>query len=147
MSRKSPSAIHIALKGIGGEPRSIKSCDSMTYLSIIHLIYEVNIFSLDLLCASEAEILEELDDPSHKLPSTIISGYLNCKIHPYITDHQRCFKCQTFRHSQTSCHGHLTCSRCASVGHSSMDSTQELCKVLIVHNPIHQIRNYAKNGN
>ncbi|GFX15964.1 uncharacterized protein TNCV_522711 [Trichonephila clavipes] len=106
----------------------------------------------DLLCASEAEILEGLSDqkvnqgrrinikdssPSPtkhliltfncpKLPSTIKAGYLNCKIRPYIPNPLRCFKCQRFGHSQTSCRGQLTCSRCAAVGHFSTDCTLEL---------------------
>ncbi|GFT52172.1 putative RNA-directed DNA polymerase from transposon X-element [Trichonephila clavipes] len=60
-----------------------------------------------------------------KLPTTIKAGYLNCKIHPYIPNPLRCFKCQRFGHSQTSCRGQLTCSRCASIGHSSTDCTLE----------------------
>ncbi|GFU06109.1 uncharacterized protein TNCV_4764491, partial [Trichonephila clavipes] len=102
----------------------------------------------DLLCASETEILERLSDQgvtqdrritikkdskhlptkhriltfnSPKLPATIKTGYLNCKICPYIPNPLRCFQCPRFGHSQTSCRGQLTCSRCASAGHSSMD--------------------------
>ncbi|GFS52810.1 uncharacterized protein TNCV_3122131 [Trichonephila clavipes] len=37
----------------------------------------------------------------------------------------RCFKCQRFGHSQTSCRGQLTCSRCESVGHASTDCSLE----------------------
>ncbi|GFW10869.1 uncharacterized protein TNCV_4919881 [Trichonephila clavipes] len=62
---------------------------------------------------------------SPKLPNTIKAGYLNSKIHPYIPNPLRCFKCQRFGHSQTSCRGQFTCSRCASVGHSSTDCTLE----------------------
>ncbi|GFU36023.1 putative RNA-directed DNA polymerase from transposon BS [Trichonephila clavipes] len=51
---------------------------------------------------------------SPTLPQTIKAGYLNFKIRPYIPNHLRCFKCQRLGHSQTSCHGQLTCSRCAS---------------------------------
>ncbi|GFV54037.1 uncharacterized protein TNCV_2768301 [Trichonephila clavipes] len=54
----------------------------------------------DLLCASETEILEELSD-------------------------QDVTQCQRFGHSQTSCRGQLTCSRCASVGHASTDCVLE----------------------
>ncbi|GFW88370.1 transposable element Tcb1 transposase [Trichonephila clavipes] len=54
-----------------------------------------------------------------------ITGYLNCKIRPYIPNPLRCFKCQRFGHSQTACRGQLTCSRCASVGHASSDCTLE----------------------
>ncbi|GFT02052.1 uncharacterized protein TNCV_83611 [Trichonephila clavipes] len=100
------------------------------------------IYELDLLCASEAEIFEGLSDQgdqdrritiikdstrlpskhiiltfnSPKPPTAINAGYLNCKIRPL-----RCFKYQGFGRSQTSCRGQLTCSRCASVGHSSTD--------------------------
>ncbi|GFT62675.1 RNA-directed DNA polymerase from mobile element jockey [Trichonephila clavipes] len=60
-----------------------------------------------------------------KLPSFIKAGYLNCRIRPYIPNPLRCFKCQRFGHSQTSCRGQLTCSRCASVGHASTDCSLE----------------------
>ncbi|GFX19433.1 uncharacterized protein TNCV_3050911 [Trichonephila clavipes] len=143
MSRKSPFAIQKALKGIGGDPKSVKkslnSCRGV-------------ISEPDLLCSSEAEILEGLSDQgvtqvrrikikkdsslsptkhliltfnSPKLPSTIKAGYLNCKIRPYIPNPLRCFKCQRFGHSQTSCRGQLTCSRCTAVGHFSTDCTLE----------------------
>ncbi|GBN08025.1 hypothetical protein AVEN_8242-1 [Araneus ventricosus] len=36
----------------------------------------------------------------------------------------RCFKCQGFGHSKTSCRGTLTCARCAEVGHESTDCTR-----------------------
>ncbi|GFW49923.1 uncharacterized protein TNCV_2315051 [Trichonephila clavipes] len=60
-----------------------------------------------------------------KLLSTIKAGYLNCRIRPYIPNPLRCFKCQRFGHSQTSCHGQFTCSRGASVGHASTDCSLE----------------------
>ncbi|GFV16228.1 putative RNA-directed DNA polymerase from transposon BS [Trichonephila clavipes] len=62
---------------------------------------------------------------SPKLPSTIKAGYLNGKIRPYIPKPLRCFKCQRFGHSQTSCRGQLTYSRCTSVGHASTDCSLE----------------------
>ncbi|GFU05739.1 gag-Pol polyprotein [Trichonephila clavipes] len=62
---------------------------------------------------------------SPKLPTTIKAGYLNCTIRPYVPNPLRCFKCQKFGHSQTSCRGQLTCSRCASVGHASTDYALE----------------------
>ncbi|GFT17211.1 uncharacterized protein TNCV_4739171 [Trichonephila clavipes] len=62
---------------------------------------------------------------SPKLPSTIKAGYLNCRIRPYILNPLRCFKCQRFGHSQTSCRGQLTCSRCTSVRHASTDCSLE----------------------
>ncbi|GFX70176.1 RNA-directed DNA polymerase from mobile element jockey [Trichonephila clavipes] len=106
----------------------------------------------DLLSSSETEILEGLSDQgvtqvrritikkdsslfptknliltfnSPKLPSAIKDGYLNCKVRPYIPNPLRCFKCQSFGHSQTSCRGQLTCSRCASVGHASTECSLE----------------------
>ncbi|GFW50444.1 uncharacterized protein TNCV_2887491 [Trichonephila clavipes] len=62
---------------------------------------------------------------SPKLPTTIKAGYLNCRIRPYIPNPLRCFKCQRFRHSQTSCRGQQTCSRFLSAGHSSTDCILE----------------------
>ncbi|GFY07885.1 putative RNA-directed DNA polymerase from transposon BS [Trichonephila clavipes] len=59
------------------------------------------------------------------LPTNIKAGYLNCRIRPYIPNPLRCFKCQRFVHSQTSCRGQLNCSRCASVGHTSTDCSLE----------------------
>ncbi|GFW64606.1 uncharacterized protein TNCV_3514281 [Trichonephila clavipes] len=64
-------------------------------------------------------------EPNPKLPTTIKAGYLNCRIRPYIPNPLRCFKCQKFGHSQTSCRGQQTCSRCASAGHSSTDCILE----------------------
>ncbi|GFX05685.1 putative RNA-directed DNA polymerase from transposon BS [Trichonephila clavipes] len=102
----------------------------------------------DLLNTPESEILEGLTDQgviqvrrinikgdstisptkhviltfyNSNLPSKIKPGYLNCKIRPYIPNLLRCFKCQRFGHSQTSCREQLTCSRCASIGHASTD--------------------------
>ncbi|GFY18764.1 RNA-directed DNA polymerase from mobile element jockey [Trichonephila clavipes] len=60
-----------------------------------------------------------------KLPTTIKAGYLNCKIRPYIPNPLRCFKCQRFGHSRTSCRGQLICSRYATVGHYSTDCALE----------------------
>ncbi|GFY19399.1 uncharacterized protein TNCV_4127861 [Trichonephila clavipes] len=86
----------------------------------------------DLLSSSESKVLEELSDQgvtqvrritikknsslfptknliltfnSPKLPSAIKAGYLNSKVRPYIPNPLRCFKCQSFGHSQTSCRG------------------------------------------
>ncbi|GFS97684.1 putative RNA-directed DNA polymerase from transposon BS [Trichonephila clavipes] len=144
MSRKSPFIIHKALIGIDSllvvtPHRTLNSCRGV-------------ISESDLLCASETEILEGLSDQgvtqvrrikikkgsslfptknliltfnSPKLPSNIKAGYLNCKVRPYIPNPLRCFKCQRFGHSQTSCCGQLTCSRYASVGHASTDCSLE----------------------
>ncbi|GFX80368.1 uncharacterized protein TNCV_3931211 [Trichonephila clavipes] len=106
----------------------------------------------DLLCVSETEILEGLSDQGvtqvrrikikkdsslfpikhliltfncPKLPTNIKAGYLSCKVRPYIPNPLRCFKCQRFGHSQTSCRGQLNCSRCPSVGHASTDCSLE----------------------
>ncbi|GFX46001.1 uncharacterized protein TNCV_3132661 [Trichonephila clavipes] len=156
LSIKSPFTIHKALKGIGGEPKSVKrlrsgdllvetSSSTQTksfLLAKTFLDSPVNIIphkslntsrgvisETDLLTTSEAEILEGFSHQgsfsSPTLPQTIKAGYLNCKIRPYIPNPLRCFKCQRFGHSQTSCRGQLTYSRCASVGHSSTDCTLE----------------------
>ncbi|GFV74543.1 uncharacterized protein TNCV_5129851 [Trichonephila clavipes] len=152
MLLKSPFAINKALKGIGGEPKFVKDCDPVIYLMEPVLLRKQIISESDLLTTPEAEILDGFWDQgvikvrritikndtavistkhiiltfsSPTIPHTIKAGYLNCKIRPYIPNHLRCFKCQRFGHSPSSCRGQLTCSRCASVGHASTDCNLE----------------------
>ncbi|GBM36894.1 hypothetical protein AVEN_154716-1, partial [Araneus ventricosus] len=61
---------------------------------------------------------------SNKLPEHIKAGYMRLSVRTYIPNPLRCFKCQRFGHSKTSCRGTLTCSRCAEVGHDSTDCTR-----------------------
>ncbi|GBN33076.1 hypothetical protein AVEN_7614-1 [Araneus ventricosus] len=58
---------------------------------------------------------------SNKLPEHIKAGYMRLSVRTYIPNPFRCFKCQLFGHSKTSCRGTLTCARCAEVGHESTD--------------------------
>ncbi|GBN27423.1 hypothetical protein AVEN_131164-1 [Araneus ventricosus] len=62
-------------------------------------------------------------DPN-KLPEHIKAGYMRLSVRIYIPNPLRCFKCQRFGHSKTSCRGTLTCARCAEVGHESTDCTR-----------------------
>ncbi|GBN94531.1 hypothetical protein AVEN_186226-1 [Araneus ventricosus] len=61
---------------------------------------------------------------SAKLPEHIKAGYMRLSVRTYIPNPLRCFKCQRFGHSKTSCRGTLTCARCAEVGHESNDCTR-----------------------
>ncbi|GBO15480.1 hypothetical protein AVEN_177142-1 [Araneus ventricosus] len=61
---------------------------------------------------------------SAKLPEHIKAGYMRLSVRTYIPNSLRCFKCQRFGHSKTSCRGTLTCARCAEVGHESTDCTR-----------------------
>ncbi|GBN71715.1 hypothetical protein AVEN_270916-1, partial [Araneus ventricosus] len=49
---------------------------------------------------------------------------MRLSVRTYIPNPLRCFKCQRFGHSKTSCRGTLTCARCAEVGHKSTDCTR-----------------------
>ncbi|GFR15948.1 uncharacterized protein TNCT_177291 [Trichonephila clavata] len=63
-----------------------------------------------------------------ELPQTITAGYLRCSVRPYIPNPLRCFQCQRFGHSKTTCRGKPTCARCSEVGHDSAECTgQEKC--------------------
>ncbi|XP_055924655.1 uncharacterized protein LOC129956742 [Argiope bruennichi] len=63
-----------------------------------------------------------------KLREYIKAGYMRLPVRPYIPSSLRCFKCQRFGHSKTSCRGRLTCARCADVGHdSSQCNSVEKC--------------------
>ncbi|GBO42959.1 hypothetical protein AVEN_8358-1 [Araneus ventricosus] len=65
---------------------------------------------------------------SAKLPENIEAGYMRLSVITYIPNPLRCFQCQRFGHSKTSCRGTLTCARCAEVGHESTDcSRAEKC--------------------
>ncbi|GBM81224.1 hypothetical protein AVEN_236434-1 [Araneus ventricosus] len=75
---------------------------------------------------------------SAKLPENIKAGYMRLSVRTYIPNPLRCFKCQRFGHSKTSCRGTLTCARCAEVGHESTDCTRtekskETCKFTDTH--------------
>ncbi|GBM11537.1 hypothetical protein AVEN_240673-1 [Araneus ventricosus] len=61
---------------------------------------------------------------SAKLPENIKAGYMRLSVRTYIPNPLRCFQCQRFGHSKTSCRGTLTCARCAEVGHESTDCTR-----------------------
>ncbi|GBO20924.1 hypothetical protein AVEN_266895-1, partial [Araneus ventricosus] len=58
-----------------------------------------------------------------RLPEYIKAGYVRCSVRPYIPNPLRCFKCQRFGHSKTSCRGTLTCARCAVAGHERTGCT------------------------
>ncbi|GFV21134.1 RNA-directed DNA polymerase from mobile element jockey [Trichonephila clavipes] len=153
MSKKSPFAIHKALIGIGGEPKTVKRLRSWDILVETHTALQTKSFLLAntfldspvTICPhkslntsrgviSESDLnqiylnqiyLKDFLIRVPKLPPAIKAGYLNCKIRPYIPNPLRCFKCQRFGHSQTSCRSQLTFSRCASVGHASTDCSLE----------------------
>ncbi|GBM11788.1 hypothetical protein AVEN_22918-1 [Araneus ventricosus] len=61
---------------------------------------------------------------SDKLPENIKAGYMRLSVRTYIPNPLRCFQCQRFGHSKTSCRGTLTCARCAEVGHESTNCTR-----------------------
>ncbi|XP_067123947.1 uncharacterized protein [Centruroides vittatus] len=55
------------------------------------------------------------------LPSFVTAGYLRCPVRPYVPNPLRCFKCQRFGHSQTSCRGKSLCAQCGTEGHNSTE--------------------------
>ncbi|GBL73605.1 hypothetical protein AVEN_230617-1 [Araneus ventricosus] len=58
------------------------------------------------------------------LPKKISTGYISCDIRPYIPHPVRCFKCQRFGHTKTTCHGSSAlCSRCSEPEHE-----ETICK-------------------
>ncbi|XP_055936811.1 uncharacterized protein LOC129966414 [Argiope bruennichi] len=63
------------------------------------------------------------------LPKSIKGGYINCKIRPYIPYPLRCFKCQRYGHSQTSCRNNENiCGKCAESGHEMNACTSDILK-------------------
>ena len=45
------------------------------------------------------------------LPKKMKAAYLS-SVHPYIPNPLRCFQCELYGHSKTSCRGSVTCTRC-----------------------------------
>ncbi|GBM96045.1 hypothetical protein AVEN_111439-1 [Araneus ventricosus] len=56
---------------------------------------------------------------------SIRAGYIKLPVKPFIPNPLRCFKCQRFGHSQSTCRGTLTCARCAVAGHESTGCTSD----------------------
>ncbi|GBN98795.1 hypothetical protein AVEN_87921-1 [Araneus ventricosus] len=56
-----------------------------------------------------------------KLPENIKAGYMRLSVRTYIPNHSAVSSANV---SKTSCHGTLTCARCAKVGHESTDCTR-----------------------
>ena len=52
-----------------------------------------------------------------ELPSHITVGYVRVKVRTFIPNPMRCFRCQRFGHTRTSCRGKPTCSKCSSTDH------------------------------
>nr|XP_042904647.1 uncharacterized protein LOC122270624 [Parasteatoda tepidariorum] len=62
-------------------------------------------------------------DPSN-LPSEVKMAWINCPVRPYIPNPLRCYQCQRFGHSKTSCRSRPVCARCSSTDHE--DTSCEL---------------------
>ncbi|GFT76658.1 uncharacterized protein TNCV_3646551 [Trichonephila clavipes] len=81
------------------------------------------ISAADLYNVTEEEILENMAEQNVSQVA-----YLHCPVRPYIPNPLRCFQCQRFGHSKTTCRGQPTCARCAEVGHDSADcKAKEKC--------------------
>jgi len=107
------------------------------------------VFSRDLIEVGDAAILEELksqhvldvhrittkrdgvtvptgslvltfDSPC--LPQSIKAGYLHLKVRAYIPSPMRCFKCQHFGHTSTSCKSQAKCANCGESAHDPQET-------------------------
>ncbi|XP_023244843.1 uncharacterized protein LOC111642697 [Centruroides sculpturatus] len=63
------------------------------------------------------------------LSSFITAGYLLCPVCPNVPNPLRCFKCQWFGHSQTSCRGKSVCAQCGTEDHVSTECKSTPCCV------------------
>nr|XP_042911592.1 uncharacterized protein LOC122272238 [Parasteatoda tepidariorum] len=59
-----------------------------------------------------------------KLPYSVKLAWHNCPIRPYVPNPLRCFQCQRFGHSKTSCRSKPICAHCSGFDHS--DTSCEL---------------------
>ncbi|GFW18646.1 putative RNA-directed DNA polymerase from transposon BS [Trichonephila clavipes] len=129
MSLKSPFTIHKALKGIGGEPKCVKRLRSGDLLVETSSSTQTKSFLL-------AKTFLARDSPVNIIPHKSLNTSRGVISEPNLLttpeaeildgfSDQGVIQCQRFGHSQTSCRGQLTCSRCASVGHASTDCSLE----------------------
>ncbi|GFX13676.1 putative RNA-directed DNA polymerase from transposon X-element [Trichonephila clavipes] len=124
MSTTSPFAVHKALTGIGGEPKSVKKLRSGDLLIETSSAVQTQSF---LLAKSF------LDSPANITPHKSLNSSRGVISKPDLLTTSDAEILEGFsgqgvtqvRHSQTACRGQLTCSRCASVGHASSDCTLE----------------------
>ncbi|GFX32474.1 CCHC-type domain-containing protein [Trichonephila clavipes] len=79
------------------------------------------------------------------LPQFIAADYLRCSERPYIHNPIRCFQCQRFGHSKTTCRGKPTCARCCEVGHDSGECNGQK-KALIAKVTTHRTHAHARPG-
>ena len=62
---------------------------------------------------------------SHELPETIFVGYVRVAVRPFIPSPMRCFRCQRYGHTSSSCKGAQVCGRCSSTDHNGDGCTAE----------------------
>ncbi|GFW50013.1 uncharacterized protein TNCV_2315951 [Trichonephila clavipes] len=127
MTKISHFAIQKALIGIGGEPKSIKRLRSGDLLVETNSVLQTKSFLL-----AKSFLNSPVTISPHKsinscrgiISETDLLGKPDGKSSRVFTV-RVLFRCQRFEHSQTSCRGQITCSRCASVGHTSTGCSLE----------------------
>ena len=62
---------------------------------------------------------------SPQIPKDVKIGDLNCKVRPYIPNPRRCFNCQEYGHSKTTCKHATVCAKCGSEGHEYETCTSD----------------------
>ncbi|GFV81577.1 RNA-directed DNA polymerase from mobile element jockey [Trichonephila clavipes] len=123
MSKVSPFAIQKALIGIGGEPKSVKRLRSGDLLVETNSALQTKSFLLAKHFLNSPFTIsphKTLNSCRGIISETDLLGTPDGEILEGFSS-QGVIQCQRFGHSQTSCRGQLTCSRCASVGHASTE--------------------------
>ena len=59
------------------------------------------------------------------LPDHVMVGYVRIGVRPFVPNPMRCFNCQRYGHTSTSCRGKKLCAWCGCEGHSKNDCTRE----------------------
>ncbi|XP_055928542.1 uncharacterized protein LOC129959679 [Argiope bruennichi] len=135
----------LAIKNFGDAPIEVSGHKTLNYTRGV-------ISSMDLTMVSDEEFVSELQSfrvtsarritlkrdgkiiptkhviltfATHVLPRKITAGFISCDVRPFVPNPMRCFKCQRFGHTKTSCRASSSrCPQCSEIGHDDTPCTK-----------------------
>ncbi|XP_055943472.1 uncharacterized protein LOC129973385 [Argiope bruennichi] len=102
----------LSIKNFGDAPIEVSGHKTLNYTRGV-------ISSMDLIMVSDEEFASELQS------FRITAGFISCDVRPFVPNPVRCFKCQRFGHTKTSCRASSSrCPQCSEIGHDGTPCTK-----------------------